>query len=333
MISVIVPVYNAVPFLTKCLDSILKQTYKELEILLIDDGSTDGSAEICDEYCACDDRCKVIHKQNEGVASARNRGLQEATGEYIGFIDNDDCIHPRYFEYLVRAINEGDYQLSMVLYKKTREQKIESVEAGYTTKTVSRESMRTVLYSIETSDIPFGYVWAKLYRRDLLDGLFVKEIAGEDIEFSFQVSNRLQSAIVVKEYMYYYILHPESQSLNRSAEKLCTSVDCYSSILNEIPETDKYIRAHCLRRLYLIILNVRYSANHYKHFSEVREKVLRNIKSVINSTIREFAWNMQIPLNYKIGLLTFYYIPQSYDLFRWAMEKYHKFQTTRRRYK
>lgn len=333
MISVIVPVYNAAPFLTKCLDSILQQTYKELEILLIDDGSTDGSAEICDEYCACDDRCKVIHKQNEGVASARNRGLQEATGEYIGFIDNDDCIHPRYFEYLVRAINEGDFQLSMVLYKKTHVQKIERVEAGYATETVSHKSLRTVLYSIEKSDIPFGYMWAKLYRRELLDGLFVKEIAGEDIEFSFQVSNRLPSAIVVKEYMYYYLLHPESQSLNRSAEKLCTSVDCYSSILNEIPETDKYIRAHCLRRLYLIILNVRYSASHYKHFSEVREKVLRNIKSVIDSTVREFTGNIHIPLIYKIGLLTFYYIPPLYDLFRLGMERYHMFKTTKHRRK
>ena len=91
-ISVIVPVYNVEAYLPKCLDSILSQTHKELEIILINDGSTDGSRNICDEYAAKDCRIKVIHKQNGGVASARNAGLKIATGEYIAFVDSDDWI-------------------------------------------------------------------------------------------------------------------------------------------------------------------------------------------------------------------------------------------------
>ena len=323
MISVIVPVYNAASFLPRCLDSILHQTYPELEILLIDDGSTDRSGEICDEYAAHDNRCIVIHQKNEGTAAARNTGLQRATGEYIGFIDNDDCIHPRYFEYLHRAINESGSAMSMVLYKKTKKQETGSAEIGYTTETVSCMQLRTVLYDIETSDIPFGYIWAKLYRRELLDGLFFKEIVGEDIEFSFQVSNRLQSAIVVKEYLYYYFLHPESQSRNRLAEKLYSGVKCYHSILKEIPETDKPIRAHCLRRLYLIMLNVRYSVGHYPCYSQVRTEVRQKIKQIVGTTVKEFISNRHIPLKYRTGLLVFYYIPPFYNLFRWTLEKYH----------
>ena len=92
MISVIIPVYNVEKYLRKCLDSILKQTYKDVEIILVDDGSKDASGAICDEYANTDVRIKVLHKENGGVSSARNVGLCLATGEYVTFIDADDCV-------------------------------------------------------------------------------------------------------------------------------------------------------------------------------------------------------------------------------------------------
>lgn len=100
LISVIVPVYNAEKYLPKCLDSILAQTYKKLEIILVDDGSTDNSGKICDEYALKDSRIKIIHKQNGGVSSARNVALSVAKGEYIGFVDSDDYIENDMYEYL-----------------------------------------------------------------------------------------------------------------------------------------------------------------------------------------------------------------------------------------
>ena len=101
MISVIVPVYNVEPYLRKCLDSILAQTYRNLEILVIDDGSTDGSGRICDEYAGRDERIKVFHTENHGLSCARNLGLDNANGEWIGFVDSDDWIEPDMYEVLL----------------------------------------------------------------------------------------------------------------------------------------------------------------------------------------------------------------------------------------
>ncbi len=106
LISVIVPVYNVGAFLLPCLDSLKAQTYKNLEILLVDDGSTDGSAKTCDTYAETDHRFKVFHKENGGVCSARNLGLDIAQGEYIAFVDADDRVLPNYFEVLYRDLTE-----------------------------------------------------------------------------------------------------------------------------------------------------------------------------------------------------------------------------------
>ena len=100
LISVIVPVYNVESYLRKCLDSIVGQTYKKLEIILVDDGSTDGSGSICDEYAKEDHRIKVIHKDNDGVSSARNIGIDNVEGKYILFVDADDIVNERYVEIL-----------------------------------------------------------------------------------------------------------------------------------------------------------------------------------------------------------------------------------------
>ncbi|WP_197025162.1 glycosyltransferase family 2 protein [Butyrivibrio proteoclasticus] len=102
MISIIIPIYNAENYLKRCLDSVVSQTYKDLEIILIDDGSTDKSAQICDEYCHSDKRVVVIHKKNEGVVKARNTGLTIAHGDFIGFIDSDDYIVQDMYQYMIK---------------------------------------------------------------------------------------------------------------------------------------------------------------------------------------------------------------------------------------
>jgi glycosyltransferase involved in cell wall biosynthesis len=113
LISIIVPVYNVEKYLSKCLDSIVNQTYKNLEIILIDDGSTDNSGDICDEYANKDNRIKVIHKSNGGISDARNKGLDIAKGEYIGFVDSDDYIAEDMYEYLYNFVIENDLDVAM----------------------------------------------------------------------------------------------------------------------------------------------------------------------------------------------------------------------------
>ena len=98
LISIIIPVYNVAVYLPRCLDSILAQTYKNLEIILVDDGSKDNSGKVCDEYALKDSRIKVIHQKNQGVSVARNAGLRIAKGDYIGFVDSDDYIETNMYE-------------------------------------------------------------------------------------------------------------------------------------------------------------------------------------------------------------------------------------------
>ena len=112
LVSVIVPIYKVEKYLGKCVDSIINQTYKNLEIILVDDGSPDNSGKICDEYAKKDNRIKVIHKENGGLSSARNAGLDVATGEFIAFVDSDDRIHLDFVEKLYRAIKEENADIA-----------------------------------------------------------------------------------------------------------------------------------------------------------------------------------------------------------------------------
>ena len=116
LISVIVPVYNVEKYIEKCLDSIINQTYKNIEILLIDDGSTDSSGKICDDYSKQDKRIKVFHKENGGLSSARNYGVDKSKGEYLTFIDSDDIIELDYIDYLFGLIKKYDVELSICPY-------------------------------------------------------------------------------------------------------------------------------------------------------------------------------------------------------------------------
>ena len=138
LISVIIPIYNVEKYLNKCIDSIINQTYKNLEIILVDDGSPDNCPQICDEYAKKDNRIKVIHKKNGGVSSARNVGLINSTGNYIGFIDPDDYIEPIMYEKLLKVLKESNTLVSMCGFYKIKDNKIIKID-NYDEKIISSE--------------------------------------------------------------------------------------------------------------------------------------------------------------------------------------------------
>lgn len=110
-LSIIVPVYKVEQYLNRCVDSILNQTYRNIEIVLVDDGSPDRSGEICDRYAKSDERVKVVHKKNGGVSSARNIGFSSSTGEYIGYVDSDDYIAPTMYEDMIDVLEKNDLDI------------------------------------------------------------------------------------------------------------------------------------------------------------------------------------------------------------------------------
>ena len=154
MISVIVPIYNVEEYLPTCIESILNQTYKDLEILLIDDGSTDNSGKICDEYAKQDKRCIVIHQQNKGVSATRNTGLNYATGKYISFVDGDDYIHPQMIEILYNEIRKGDFDFSMILHKAVwKYHKPQNIYSDKKTKILLQEDLMRSIFNRVPSEL------------------------------------------------------------------------------------------------------------------------------------------------------------------------------------
>ena len=129
LISVIVPVYKVEKYLKRCVDSILAQTYTCLEVILVDDGSPDGCPAICDEYAREDRRVRVIHKENGGLSDARNAGIDAAKGKFLGFVDSDDYVHPRFYELLLQALKEEGADIAGCDVKKVcKTEKIEEKE-------------------------------------------------------------------------------------------------------------------------------------------------------------------------------------------------------------
>jgi glycosyltransferase involved in cell wall biosynthesis len=184
LISVIVPVYNVKEYLNTCVESILNQTHENLEVILVDDGSTDGSGEICDSYAKTDTRVQVLHTTNGGQAAARNRGIEVCKGEYLTFIDSDDSMEPELIETLYLAQKKSGANLVSCRWRNVYEDGRIERSSGQTSGSVNvgkEEALRRMLYQIDTDVC----VWAKLYQRDLFkslrfeEGKILKEIVQE----------------------------------------------------------------------------------------------------------------------------------------------------------
>ena len=166
LISLIIPVYNIEPYVRRCLDSAIAQTYRNIEIIVVDDGSTDGSPALCDFYAAKDSRLKVIHRRNGGLSAARNSGLDICSGEYISFIDGDDCVRADYVQQLYAAAAARDALMSAGSYDS-----FETDEAPADNAAISLQSACVPMLAAETAnargDIRFVTAWGKLFHRSL----------------------------------------------------------------------------------------------------------------------------------------------------------------------
>lgn len=177
-ISVIVPVFNVEAYLPQCLDALLGQTYRHAEFLLIDDGSTDCSAPICDDYARRDERVRVLHQKNGGAAHARNVGMNLASGAYIAFVDSDDVPHPDYLEKLLQQMEDNGADISVCAYQKL-----------FVSRREVQKNLRTGVLSAEEylgdfiRDWNCGLLWNKLFRRDVLRSVRFEEGHVIDDEF------------------------------------------------------------------------------------------------------------------------------------------------------
>lgn len=220
LISIIVPVYNVKEYLSECIKSIQGQTYKNIEILLIDDGATDGSAQICEQYAREDNRIKVIHQENRGLSGARNTGICQAKGAYIAFIDADDMVKPQFLEILYNLIQVHQADIAVCGYTRdTTTPFITCPEKNMQSSKLTAEEMLRQWHGkrahLET------VVWNKLYARRILENVqFEEGTAHEDILISHLLIQRADFIAVTEEQLYCYRKRPNSISDSYSRERI-----------------------------------------------------------------------------------------------------------------
>lgn len=224
-ISIIVPVYNTEKYLHKCIDSILNQTFEDFELILVDDGSTDSSGAICDEYAKKDERIVVIHKENGGVSKARNVALDTAKGEYIGFVDSDDTINERMLEVLYNNLIESNAQVSVCGFDYVVEGRQSSFKKHKNKKRVfkSKKAIKIVMRGK-----PFaGHLCNKLFKADLFEKVRLNEkiYIYEDMLAVVELLARADSVVYDSTPLYNYFLHSASACHSGLNERYITAND------------------------------------------------------------------------------------------------------------
>lgn len=218
LISIIVPVYNAEAFLEKCVTSLMRQTYPNIEIILVDDGAKDGSPALCDAYAQQDRRVVVIHQENAGVSCARNAGLARASGKYVMFVDSDDWVDEHIAEKLYTALSQRQADMAVCsYYAAVAEDRFEPLvyEPVFIEDDVHMAQYLNSMWGQSLTNAP----WGTLYRRDMVGEFRVGMSFGEDTLFKVNYFSVAKSIVVISDTMYYYKCFENENSLSRRFAK------------------------------------------------------------------------------------------------------------------
>ena len=207
-ISIIIPVYNSAKFLSRCFDSIKAQTFSDFEVLLIDDGSTDNSGEICDKVSSEDSRFRTFHTQNQGSSLARRYGIERANCDKLVFIDSDDDVHPLYLHNLHDAMTQNDVDIAMCDMQKVPNDSNPSEITTSAPIILDQESLHKRFFNYQ-----FWGFWGKIYKKELFDGIYFPPYnINEDYVVMAQIFSFQERVAYIPEALYYYRSNPNSQS-------------------------------------------------------------------------------------------------------------------------
>lgn len=247
LVSIIIPVYNAEKYLKRCIDSLLKQTYRNLEIILIDDGSTDSCPLICADYSKKEPSIKVIYSKNYGQGVARNKGLDIAKGEFISFVDADDVLKEDAIERLSAVAEEGQYDIVSGSYFRV-DKKVKASSNSCNSGKIERKGCKDNIkrYNLYKTTSSFGYVWGKLYRRAFLNRNKLRfseerKVFMEDSLFNLKAFSFSPRYFVLSEPVYYYYIYDSSSSnkiedITSQALKMLYDYDSFLKNVNKYEE-------------------------------------------------------------------------------------------------
>ena len=296
-VSFIVPVYNAAKTIRRCINSILRQSYLNIELILIDDGSPDNCGAICDEYAAEDSRVKVIHKENGGVASARNSGLDNAVGKYIMFVDADDYVESTLAEICVNIMEKG-VDLLLFDYYDAKKRRVKNNRDKYYT------SVEAAKMIADNSQNILGFLWNKFFKREIVrdNGIYFEESIAlcEDALFCHQYIAAAKSIYYLPQQLYHYNTQGESITRAKFSSKICTVFEAYRRIIEFCNKTysDKKLNE---------LLYANYYCHHIRNLRRMKNELssaervpFRYVYDFVKNNIRQILLNKKIRLKTKL---------------------------------
>lgn len=288
-IGVIVPVYNAEQYLRKCIDSILKQSFRDFEVILIDDGSIDASGKICDEYAEKNSNVRVIHSEHIGVAAIRNKGLDENTSEYVAFVDSDDYIDRNYLEILYQMMIRNEADLVISRGKNLaggREDRTEGLDSAADSVEGHVASKSEIYKHMFTEGQTIAFVWGKLYHRNIFQSIRCPD--GEIYEDMKVIGKIIENShrIVYTSYMgYYYVQTPNS--ITRGDVSLAHMVllknegQLLDFINHNYPDISMEAKNHYFWSCFFVLSKLVLFAEYKKECQAIRKEIVREWKFLI----------------------------------------------------
>lgn len=312
LISVIVPVYNVETFLLRCLESITSQTYHNLEIILVDDGSTDTSGDICDSFARTESRSSVIHQANQGLWYARNVGQERSKGDFLMFVDSDDYLHVDAIRVLYEALVEHPTcGFAMCNYKRTSalDEDIRKVDEN-------RSEILSVKQLIHLRDgVLSDVVWNKLYRRSLISDIRARNYCiAQDVDFNLRVYLRLESIVMVDRVLYFWVQRSGSAMKKKDyrINYLMVITDIYHRNYVENRINMNLLSVFFLRRLYSRMIYLKAHALG----TDNKKKAFLQCSEFIKDTRPSYFSCSKIPLLERCGVFVLLYNPR---LMKWYL--------------
>lgn len=282
LITVIVPVYKAEAYLEKCVNSIKNQTYKNLEIILVDDGSPDNCGAMCDRYALEDSRIRVFHKENGGQSSARNLGLDNATGEYIGFVDSDDWIEPNMYEHLYELIFKNNAQIAVCgLQCDYIDGKIvyfnQQYPAHKNIQIFSKiDALRELTISRKITNSPCD----KLFSRYIFENIRMREgTVYEDFEIMPSCIEKAEVIVYDPIPLYHYIMTQNSTTRGTISSKRFSEAEISRNIIEHYKSNYPELYNYVLARHIEICLNIIYESSNFDEFKKNREDLINELRN------------------------------------------------------
>lgn len=285
-ISVIVPVYNVAEYLPNCINSILAQTYSNLQIILVDDGSTDACPEICDNYAQQDSRIQVVHQVNGGLSCARNTGIALATGEYLSFVDSDDYLHPEFYQRLLDAIKSTGADVAVCKFVQVSD--LTTNNPGTHQATVYKGRQEIMRNFFNRNCAASVVAVNKLYKRNIFgEHRYKVGIIHEDEELTYKVFYDCSTVVYISDTLYYYYVRENSITTKKYTERNLQIFDILKSVIQFYeehmePELQKRAIIRYFKMLQINILRLE------RECREAKENVSQN---EIYQTLRRWYMN------------------------------------------